>query len=135
MDEDAAINAGLQGEHIVPEAAPHLRQCLATVEALGPDRHGLYAPVVRRLIRIEDVDGLRLLGDLELLLEVREMLLPRQELIEDDDLPARGDVSLPGLLDRRGYEVACRQPGVGVVIKARDELFSNKRRCLQEPGL
>lgn len=135
MDKDAAVDARLLGEHVVPKAAPDLRQRLAAVEALGPDGHGLHTPVVRRLVRVQYVDRLRLLGDLQLLLEIGEVLLPRQELVEDDDLPAGRDVGLSGLLDRGRDEVAGRKPGVGIVIKARDELLSDERRSLQEPGL
>ena len=130
MDEDAPVDPRLLGEHVVPKATPDLRQRLAAVEALGPDGHGLHTPVVGRLVRVQDVDRLGLLGDLQLLLEIGEVLLPRQELVEDDDLSAGGDVGLSGLLDRGGDEVAGRKPGVGVVIKARDELLSDERRSL-----
>ena len=135
MHKDAAVNARLLGENVVSKATPDLRQRLAAVKALGPHGYGLHTPVIRSLVRIEDIDRLGLFGDLELHLEIGEVLLPRQELFKDDDLSAGRDVGLSSLLNRCRDEVASREPGISVVIQARYELLSDERRSLQEPGL
>ena len=135
MHKDAAVNARLLGEDDVSKATPDLRQRLAAVKALGPHGYGLHTPVIRSLVRIEDIDRLGFFGDLELHLEIGEVLFPRQELFEDDDLPSGRDVGLSSLLNRCGDEVASREPGISVVIQARYELLSDERRSLQEPGL
>ena len=135
MHKDAAVNARLLGEDVVSKATPDLRQRLAAVKALGPHGYGLHTPVIRSLVRIENVDRLGLFRDLELHLEIGEVLLPRQELFKDDDLPAGRDVGLSSLLNRCRDEVASREPGISVVIQARYELLSDERRSLQEPGL
>lgn len=59
--------------------------------------------------------------------------LPRRELVEDDNLPARIDARAG--LERGDDEVARREPRVGVVVEAADELVADERRGLQEQGL
>ena len=90
MHKDAAVNATLLGEDVVSKATPDLRQRLAAVKALGPHGYGLHTPVIRSLVRIEDIDRLGLFGDLELHLEIGEVLFPR---------------AVPVDADRRGGEV------------------------------
>ena len=62
-----------------------------------------------------------------------EAHLPRRELIKDDDLPAGVDVRTG--LERRDDEVARREPRVGVVVEAADELVADELGGFGELGL
>ena len=81
MYKDAAVDAALLGQRIVAEAAPDLRKSLATREALRRDGHGLDAPLVRRLVHVEDVDRLLGLRDSELRFKLEEMFLNERKAV------------------------------------------------------
>lgn len=75
VDEDAALDTRSLGQLVIAETAPDLRKSLAALEALGRDGDGLDAPLAARLVWINHVYGLLVLGDGEVAFELEEMLL------------------------------------------------------------
>ena len=75
MDEDAAFDARELGQLVITNTAPLLWKCLAALKAFGRDGDGLNAPVATSLIRIEDVNRLLGVGNLQSFLQFEEMFL------------------------------------------------------------
>src|SRR5712671_7699005 len=75
VNEDRALNARNARKVLVSHPAPSLRQRLATHKAFRRDRDRLYAPVTTSLVRIDDIERLRIWRYLQLLLELKQVLL------------------------------------------------------------
>lgn len=61
------------------------------------------------------------------------MLLPREEAVEEDDLPAR--IGGGALRERCGDEVTRGEPGFAVVVEAAEEFLTSQGGRLLEAGL
>ena len=112
VNEDAAFDAGKNGEVVIALSPPGLRQREAVLERFRRDGHALDSPAGALVLeeRILDVAG-----DSLFILEIFQVRLPRTEVGQDDDLArwmharsllqslldnsARGQ---PGLHDRSG---------------------------------
>lgn len=122
VDEYAPINTGRLAQIVISQAAPCLWEGLATLKAFWRDRDGLDTPVACSLVGIDDVDGLEVLFQVQLALDLEEMLLeacqkrqstlamyayfPRRILLEQDDF-ATGVYVRPGS-QGGDNEVSCR---------------------------
>ena len=152
MDKYPALDARRLGEFLVAQAAPRLRERLAALEALRRERHRLNAPVAAHLVRVYDIHRLvrRDGGHRLVRLELEEVALqkhkwssqhcgcaggsthlPREELLEEDDLPAGVDACL-ARFDGRDEQVARREPRLRVVVELAEELRARERGRLLE---
>lgn len=85
MHEYSTIDPGHLRELCIPQSPPCFWESLTALEALWRDRDGLHTPLATSLIRVDDVDGLLRLCNLQVLFELEEMLFPRSERLEEDD--------------------------------------------------
>lgn len=106
----------------VPDTPPWLGQGLAVDETVRGLWHALDAPLGARRVRlgVENVEDRRRGSDDRL--EGEEVVLPRTGLLEDHDRARRVD---RGTFLQSGLDdVARGEPGLGEVVKLREELFA-----------
>lgn len=127
MDKDAAGDTAALTQLLISKASPLLGHCLAALKALGCGGDTLDTPVVV-VIGVENIDCLLL--NAELLLKIKEMLLPGARLVKDQDL-ARG-VSVHTLVQCLDHQITSGQPRETEVTNRVSEILSGHRNGLHE---
>ena len=86
MHEDPTIDPGDLRKLGISQSPPCLWEGLTALKTLWGNGDSLYTPLATGFIRVDDVDRLLRHFDLQILFKLEEMLLPRSERLEEDDL-------------------------------------------------